>query len=204
MNHQLVITGPTDKVLNWLDSDTCVRFAVRSWLRLLKDSPVPFFYANDKDRELSIQSLCFQVPLIRRKRLGKLDNSEDPVVRAYCKRHEWEIWSKGQTNLLRWEVPYSQFGYSSTLVMAWYTVLIATVDRRGLPSHHDFGKIHRWVTNGSSLMTGKEIYLQNKFKPISKWTLQFKNKIKKMYEFKSIFSTYLKINFLFHERHSLC
>ncbi len=150
--HQLVITGPTDKLLKWLD--TCVRSAVRSWLRLPKDTPIPFFHANDKDGGLSIQSLRFQVPLMRRKRLGKLDNSDDPAVRALVGTARMKSVSEKADKPLKLRGTIVTSG--TAVRLCWRDLLIATVDGRGLANHQDVDKIHKWVSDGSSLMSGKE------------------------------------------------
>ena len=77
--HQLVLTANSKKYLSWLDRS--VRAAVRSWLRLLHDTPKAYFHAKIFDGGLGIVTLEHQVPLMKIKRIDRLWASNDPVIR---------------------------------------------------------------------------------------------------------------------------
>ena len=76
--HQLVLTANSKKYLSWLDRS--VRAAVRSWLRLLHDTPKAYFHAKIFDGGLGIVTLEHQVPLMKIKRINRLWASNDPVI----------------------------------------------------------------------------------------------------------------------------
>ena len=66
--------------MNWLDRS--IRAALRSWLRMPKDTPTAYFHAEIRDGGLGVEMLSQTVPLIRSKRLGRLGLSDDPVILA--------------------------------------------------------------------------------------------------------------------------
>ena len=76
--HTLLLSNTTDKTLKWLDC--CIRSAVRSWLRLPKDTTNAFFHAKERDGGLAIPSLRHTVPIMRSNRLRELVSSADPAV----------------------------------------------------------------------------------------------------------------------------
>lgn len=56
-----------------------IRTAVRSWLRLPKDTPLGFLYAPTIEGGLNIPSLLTNISLMRRRRMEKLLRGEDDI-----------------------------------------------------------------------------------------------------------------------------
>ena len=82
-HHQLALSPSSAKYLRWLDR--MVRSGLRSWLKLPKDTPVPFFHAPVVEGGLSVPLHEHVVPLTRAKRLARLDETPDPVIAAMLK-----------------------------------------------------------------------------------------------------------------------
>jgi len=78
--HELVLTPFPDKFMHWLDRS--IRGALRSWLKMPKDTPVTYYHAEVADGGLGVPLLSQTVPLMRSKRLGRLGHSDDPVILA--------------------------------------------------------------------------------------------------------------------------
>ena len=78
--HQLVLVPASTKYLEWLDR--MVRSALRSWLKLPKDTPIPFFHAPVVEGGLGVPLQAHVVLLMKAKRLSGLDASPDPVIAA--------------------------------------------------------------------------------------------------------------------------
>ena len=96
MIHEATLAKTTLGELKNLDMR--IRSAVRSWLKLPKDTTVPFFYASVEDGGLGLTCLRFWIPPIRANRLRNAAVSEDPVVKAIVRtsgfRRELSKWSK--------------------------------------------------------------------------------------------------------------
>ena len=144
-----MLVGPSDKLLRWLD--VCIRSAVRRWLRPQKDTPNAYFYAHDQDGGLRIQSLRYSVPLMRKQRLKKLVTSQDPAVTAIrgTERHMKILRRSGKIPMIGQASATSKVAQR----IAWRSLLILSVDGRGLASHPEVPRMHNWVTSGSAVMT---------------------------------------------------
>ena len=77
--------------------DVIIRAAVRDWLKLLKDTPLGFFYAKVSDGGLGLSCLAVDVPAQKVKRLMSLGCTEDPAIKSlfgtdYVQRHlrKWD------------------------------------------------------------------------------------------------------------------
>lgn len=81
--HQLALTPTTYFAdfpsLLWLDRS--VRSAVRSWVKLPKDTLPAYFHAV-VDGSLGVPLLCQKAPLKRFSQISSLSTSEDPVIHA--------------------------------------------------------------------------------------------------------------------------
>ena len=78
--HGLVLTPCPDRYMNWLDRS--IRAALRSWLKMPKDTPTAYFHAEIVDGGLGVDMLSQTVPLMRSERLGRLGLSDDPAILA--------------------------------------------------------------------------------------------------------------------------
>ena len=68
--HQLSLTPSTFKYLRWLDRQT--RSAVRSWLKLQKDTSIAFLHARAVDGGLRLPLLEHEIPLMKRARTARM------------------------------------------------------------------------------------------------------------------------------------
>ena len=149
--HDLVLANLTFGQLK--DLDRRIRDAVRSWLKLPKDTPIPFFYARVKDGGIGLDCLEFHVPFMKRQRLLNLMTAEDPVVREACKDVSFRV------EIQKWGQRKMYGGYlmnSPDLAkVGWRESLLATVDGRGLKQAADVPFVHRWVDSGLTTMCGR-------------------------------------------------
>ena len=125
-----------------------------SWLKLPKDTTVPFFYADVEDGGLGLTHLRFRIPPLRANRLRNMAVSNDPVVKAIVRssrfRKELSKWSKQsmfkELNMSTRELRRSGFKH----------YLHASVDGAGLVHHPLVPTVHAWIDDGSSRMTGRK------------------------------------------------
>ena len=82
-HHQLALSPSSAKYLRWLDRT--VQSALRSWLKLPRDTPVPFFHAPVVEGGLGVPLHEHVVPLMRAKCFSRLDKTPDPVIAAMLK-----------------------------------------------------------------------------------------------------------------------
>ena len=68
------------KYLKWLD--LTMQSAVRSWLKLSKDTSTTFFHAKAVDGGLNLPLLEHEIPLLNQARAARMADSTNPVVRA--------------------------------------------------------------------------------------------------------------------------
>lgn len=78
--HQLVLGDASRPLLKRLD--IMVRGAIRSWLKLPKDTPLGMFHASAQDGGLGVPCLDTHVYRLRRDRLGKLEQTSDRNLRV--------------------------------------------------------------------------------------------------------------------------
>ena len=148
--HSLVLGNLTFGQLK--DLDRRIRRTVRGWVKLPRDTPVPFFHAKVGDGGLGIDCLEFHVPYMKSQRLLNLMASDDPIVREACKdfsfRHEVRKWGKRRT--------YGGFimGSPELSSQAWKSCLYSSVDGRGLTQSSDVPWVHKWVDSGRVSMNG--------------------------------------------------
>ena len=141
--HQLSLAPASAKYLKWLDR--MVRSAVRSWLKLPKDTPTPFFHAPVVEGGLGIPLHEHFVPLMKAKRLSRLDDSPDPVIAAMLTSVSATAGLARQirrTSLNGLEVTSSR-DLKGTLA----EMLHRTVDGRGLAHSSQVLECHRWVNS---------------------------------------------------------
>ena len=136
--------------LDYLDKIS--RAAVRGWLRLPRDTPIPFFHADARDGGLAVPIMRYVIPILRRKRMSRMFTSEDSVVRSVT---ELPVY---QRDIKRWSAPLSAFGQAirngETIRKAMAYGLYRTVDGLGLRGCSDSGFVNQWVTDGSAFLTG--------------------------------------------------
>ena len=138
-HHRLVLSPSSAKYLRWLDRTVCS--ALRSWLKLPKDTPVPFFHAPVVEEGLGVPLHKHIVPLMRAKRLSRLDETPDPVIAAMLKVVSV---SAGSATMTR-QATLNGRGMTSSrdLKMTLATMLHRTVDSRGLVHSSRVPECHR-------------------------------------------------------------
>src|SRR5688572_11975642 len=70
----------TAKSLEWLDR--LVRVAVRKWLHLPHDTPTGYFHAKASSGGLEVPRLRYTIPPLKSHRMGRVEESEDPVMQS--------------------------------------------------------------------------------------------------------------------------
>ena len=150
--HTAVLGCLHKKSLKFLDQIT--RAAVRSWLRLPKDSPLGFFHADSRDGGLAIPPLRLTIPLLRTKRMTRLVASSDPVVQAVS---QLPIFDRERR---RWSAPLAAFGVpivnGTGVKRAMAVGLHTSVDGLGLSGSFDTGYVNQWMVSGTALLTGRD------------------------------------------------
>ena len=153
--HQLVLDEISQNLLR--DLDRLVRKSVREWCRLAKDVPTSMFHARPEDGGYGIPCLCVKVRIMRRDRITKLRNRAeaggDPVLK----------WLVGNSPTIERETGKHQtIRYQNRTVQnkrdvdrANAATLHSSVDGEGLKHCNQVRGIHRWVTDGTKLMTGR-------------------------------------------------
>ena len=79
MLHSLVLVHTSKMTL--LNIDRTIRRYVRKWLHLQSDTPTAIFHANSADGGLSIPSMVTRIPRLRRSRIVKMTQSDDPLIK---------------------------------------------------------------------------------------------------------------------------
>ena len=77
--HSLVLVHVSKKTL--LNIDRTIRRYVRKWLHLQRDTHTAIFHANSADGGLSIPSMVTRIPRLRRSRIVKMTQSDDPLIK---------------------------------------------------------------------------------------------------------------------------
>jgi hypothetical protein len=154
--HLLVLDECHRGVLRKLD--ILVRRSVRNWLRLPHDTPNSFIHAGSNDGGLGVPELMAIIPLFRRDRInrlvGRANSGSDPVMSelvASSPTLKKEIVKCGMAHTLRGVLMTSK----ATAVGAAAAALHNSVDGRGLRDHSLVPAVNRWVSDGSSLLTGR-------------------------------------------------
>ena len=154
--HELVLGVCSKGLLRHLDR--CSRRAVRQWLRLVHDVPQPFFHAGASDGGLGIPELLVQVPLMRRARVEKLFDRatwlRDPVMvavigKSKALRKERQRWTNGVPCYNQVVTDRISQGRSTA------TALYQSCDGCGLADNSQVPSVNRWVTSGTSVMSGR-------------------------------------------------
>ena len=108
-----------------------------------KDTPVPFFHAPVVEGGLGVPLHEHVVPLMRAKRLSRLDESPHPVIAAMLStvsasagraKHIWRTTLNGR-----------KMTSSHDLKVTMAEMLHRTVDGRGLALSSQVPECHRWV-----------------------------------------------------------
>nr|BAC82590.1 reverse transcriptase [Ciona intestinalis] len=152
LQHGLVLSSCAKRALTYLDKS--VRSAIRRWLTLPKDTPTAFYHAKACDGGLGITRLEHTIPILKRNRMMKLTLSEDPVIMELVKLTYFTNLLHKYSNvklLNSWPVTDKD-----SLARAEASMLHTSVDGRGLSNCSDVPRQSDWVTNGASLLSGRD------------------------------------------------
>lgn len=125
--------------------DRTIRAAVRSWLRLPKDTPLGFLHAPIRSGGLNIPSLLTSVPLMQRKRMEKLLGRDGEISRALTSKRHFEKVLRAINIPIR--VGPDSISSTAEAKRSWTNLLHSAVDGREL-DHSDIDPgSHRWLTH---------------------------------------------------------
>ena len=150
--HQLTLAPCTDKYLGWIDKS--IRSAIRSWLKLPKDTPTAFFHAEIVNGGLGVPLFSQTIPLLKHKLIANLCRSEDPVIQAIL------AMPQRSTSLLKQRTSKSFCGTvvssKQCLRSALARSLHESVDGCGLALASQVPQQHQWLEKPDSAFTGAD------------------------------------------------
>ena len=151
LHHQLTFAEVSSGVLK--EFDIRIRKPARLWLRLPPDTPTPYFHADVKDGGLGIVSLQYLIPVLRKRRLERLEVSSDPVVQTLLAESQYIRQMRSHLNPPRG--PTGQRAQTTTEVRGQMAQRLHTsVDGVGLRHHTQVPSVNRWVQSGTRLLSG--------------------------------------------------
>ncbi|CAL7940835.1 unnamed protein product [Xylocopa violacea] len=145
--YHLLILGNTN--LSRLKKiDTLVRAAIRKWLNLPHDVLSAYIHANFKDGGLSIPSMRWLMPLMRKQRLESL-MKEGGTMNEY---HSREI----QLARRRLKDDCEEIKCSDELNRKWARDLHRSYDGSALAESSKVPQQHQWVIDGTRFLSGSD------------------------------------------------
>ena len=138
----LVLMGRLKKL------DNAVRAVVRKWLRLHHDVPVAYFHGAIRDGCLGIPSLRWFGPMLRFKRLTRINSNLAPG-NSYLQR---ELEKAGR--MTEWRG--GQLTTTALISKMWSTRLLEKVDGIGLREAGKVGCSSQFIGDGSRLLSGRD------------------------------------------------
>ena len=147
--HQLVLGRTSSGQLDGLDK--AVRKAMRSWLRLPKDTVTAYFHGDTADGGLGIPSFRTTVPRLRESRMSKLARSTETDIRAAVTSQTYIATSRRIPGIV-----YRGRRISSKAISraTWKEQLLDTRDGAGLANIGETAHVNSWLIDGSSMMRG--------------------------------------------------
>ena len=127
-----------------------MRSAVRSWLKLPKDTSIAYLHAMAVDGGLNLPLLEHEIPLMKRARTARMAMSPDPVVRAMLETPAARKVLRARQTSLNGTVVATRQGLRSVLAQQLYS----SVDGRGLAAAPQVPAQHQWVTSGDMTLNG--------------------------------------------------
>lgn len=144
--HLLTLGGTTLSLLKKID--TLVRGSVRRWCILPKDTPNSYFHASVLDGGLGLPSMRWLMPLHRANRLinyqtnleGDQGFLKQELERARLRLKDHNIY----------------LDHKDKVVSFWADLLHNTIDGKALKASNHVKQQHRWVTDPSRFLTGRD------------------------------------------------
>lgn len=133
-------------------TDRKVRSYVRKWISLPHDVPIAYFHASVKDGGLGIPSLRLMAPLLRYKRLARLNDgffSDNGIMDCFLLKE-----LDSTSNRLRLDTHHVQ---SSLDAEAYFRdKLYSSVDGKNLHTASAVPQAHRWIREPTRFLTGRD------------------------------------------------
>lgn len=154
LHHELVFAGAMVGFLK--DMDRRVRASIRVWLKSPKDTAAAYFHVDAGAGEMGIPSLYHIIPVIARKRVQRLVQSEDPVISAAARKY-----IAFQDMVRQIQTPQrNRFAVqiatdAGAARRSLNETLWSCVDGLGLKHHVAVPHVHRWVTSGGAYVSGR-------------------------------------------------
>ena len=149
MLHTMVLSASKRKDL--VAADFKIRCAVRQWLHLPTDTPLAYIYARVKDGGLGVMELRAMIPVLKRKRLEELRTSNHPYREKLVDSKRW-------MQILQRCRPSKEEGITmdskAKVKEVTRTQLYQKVDGAGLQHAGEVPSAHKWVDDGTNLMSG--------------------------------------------------
>lgn len=147
--HSMVLSASKRK--DMVAADLKIRRAVRDWLHLPMDTPIPYFYASIKDGGLGLMELRASIPVMKRSRLEELRRSSHPYKERFIDSARWVKFLMRSQLVIRNGVTLDT---KAKVVESHKRSLYATVDGAGLEFSSEVPVANVWRDEGTSLMTG--------------------------------------------------
>jgi len=151
VQNQIAFTEVSGKKLK--DLDIRVRKAVRGWIFLPHDTPLPYFHAAIRAGGLGIVELRFLIPCIGRSRLESLRKSKDPVIISMLE--DSKSFASKLQKVHRLYRGRGRRGTKSELASSLAQELKTLVNGRGLSQHSLTPAVYGWVGAGTKLQSGR-------------------------------------------------
>ena len=140
MLHLLVLVHVSQKT--HLNIDWTIRRFESKWLHLQSDTPTAIFHDSSADGGLSILSIVTQIPRLRRNRLVKMTQSDDPLIKITVSSGTGEASVRLARSVKK--LGEVQITSKDAKRRAWKEKLHSRSDKRGLQYHNGFGD--GWIT----------------------------------------------------------
>ena len=155
MYHGLVLGETNSTALD--QYDRMVRRTIRKWLRLPHDTVAAYYHAKVVDGGLEIPRLRYSIPVMKNRRMAKLESSLDPVMQ-WVANSPCFLGAKVRSSKAAKVVGQTlDTGRDVQRLLA--NQLHTTADGRGLRHQRQSPHVNNWVRDGSDLLSGGD-YLE--------------------------------------------
>lgn len=145
LTHELVLGRAHRNTLGAMDK--MVRAAVRSWLRLPKDTPLGFIHASIHSGGLNVRCLGTSIPLLQKARMEKIINHTLPITSEMITKNNFSSMLKAVNRPVR--IAKEVVTSKEEAKAGWARALHAAVDGKDLAETNIDQASHRWLTDPS-------------------------------------------------------
>ena len=155
MYHGLVLGETNSTALD--QYDRIVRQSIRKWLRLPHDTVTAYYHAKVVDGGLEIPRLRYAIPVMKNRRMAKLESSLDPVMQCVANSPCFRGAKARSSKAAKVVGQTLESGGDVQRLLA--NQLHTSADGRGLRHQWQSPHVNNWVRNGSNLLSGGD-YLE--------------------------------------------